>query len=192
MTIRWNGERYGTGDPVAFSATLFADGTIHFNYGPGNTGLSPTIGISSGDGTRYVLSTYNNAGSLTWADTHEFAMPVPLPAGMMLHPTGELTGTPTEAGTFEPRFVVTDSLGRRDMRQLTLVIEETCTFELGDLNCDGILDAFDIDPFVLALTNPDAYNAAYPDCDRMLADCNEDGIIDAFDIDPFVLLLTGP
>ena len=62
---------------------------------------------------------------------------------------------------------------------------------LGDLNCDGLLDAFDIDPFVLALTDPDGYAAAWPDCDRMLADCNEDGIIDAFDIDPFVELLTG-
>ena len=64
-------------------------------------------------------------------------------------------------------------------------------FELGDLNCDGTLDAFDIDPFVLALTDPTGYQAAYPDCDRMNADCNEDGVIDAFDIDPFVELLTG-
>jgi hypothetical protein len=61
----------------------------------------------------------------------------------------------------------------------------------GDLNCDGLLNTFDIDPFVLALTNPDAYITAFPDCDRMLADCNGDGLVNAFDIDPFVLLLTG-
>ena len=61
----------------------------------------------------------------------------------------------------------------------------------GDLNCDTVLNAFDIDPFVLALTNPDGYAAAYPDCDRMLADINADGVVDAFDIDPFVELLTG-
>ena len=64
-------------------------------------------------------------------------------------------------------------------------------FQVGDLNCDGNLDAFDIDPFVLALTDPDGYEQQYPDCDRMLADCNGDGEIDAFDIDPFVELLTG-
>ena len=64
-------------------------------------------------------------------------------------------------------------------------------FDLGDLNCDGAVNAFDIDPFVLALTDPDGYAAAWPDCDRMLADCNSDGVVDAFDIDPFVELLTG-
>ena len=63
--------------------------------------------------------------------------------------------------------------------------------ELGDLNCDGVLDAFDIDPFVLALTDPATYELTFPDCNIMNADCNEDGIVDAFDIDPFVELLTG-
>ncbi len=61
----------------------------------------------------------------------------------------------------------------------------------GDLNCDGMVDAFDIDPFVLALTSPSAYAAAFPSCDYMLADVNGDGTVDAFDIDPFVALLTG-
>jgi hypothetical protein len=61
----------------------------------------------------------------------------------------------------------------------------------GDLNCDGAVNTFDIDPFVLALTNPAAYAAAHPDCDFMLADINGDGLVNAFDIDPFVLLLTG-
>ena len=31
---------------------------------------------------------------------------------------------------------------------------------LGDMNCDGAVNSFDIDPFVLALTNPAAYQAA--------------------------------
>jgi hypothetical protein len=67
----------------------------------------------------------------------------------------------------------------------------SCGFSLGDLNCDGAVNVFDIDPFVLALTYPPAYMAAYPECDMMLADCDADGWITAFDIDPFVLLLTG-
>jgi hypothetical protein len=44
---------------------------------------------------------------------------------------------------------------------------------------------------VLALTNPAAHAAAFPDCDHLLADANGDGAVHAFDIDPFVLLLTG-
>jgi hypothetical protein len=62
---------------------------------------------------------------------------------------------------------------------------------LGDLNCDGALNAFDIDPFVLALTDPSAYAGLYPNCDVNRADINGDGSVNAFDIDPFVLLLTG-
>jgi parallel beta-helix repeat protein/predicted outer membrane repeat protein len=61
----------------------------------------------------------------------------------------------------------------------------------GDLNCDGAVNGYDIDPFVLALTSPEAYVAAHPDCDYMLADCNGDGAVNGYDIDPFVLLLTG-
>jgi hypothetical protein len=60
----------------------------------------------------------------------------------------------------------------------------------GDVNCDGAINAFDIDPFVLALTAPAEFQAAYPQCSRYNADCNGDGNIDAFDIDPFVVLLT--
>ena len=62
---------------------------------------------------------------------------------------------------------------------------------LGDLNCDEAVNSFDIDPFVLALSDPGAYATAWPDCDINNADCNEDGEINTFDIDPFVDLLTG-
>jgi hypothetical protein len=62
----------------------------------------------------------------------------------------------------------------------------------GDLNCDGLVNAFDIDPFILALTDPVAYAAAYPNCNILNADCNGDSAVNAFDIDPFIALLTGP
>jgi hypothetical protein len=61
----------------------------------------------------------------------------------------------------------------------------------GDLNCDGVVNTFDIDPFVLALTNPTAYQTSLPDCDGLNADVNGDGVVNGFDIDPFVQLLTG-
>ncbi len=70
-------------------------------------------------------------------------------------------------------------------------IPDECELLRGDLNCDGLVNAFDIDPFVLALTDPEAYAAAYPACDYRLADCNHDGLVNAFDIDPFVVILTG-
>jgi subtilisin-like proprotein convertase family protein len=60
-----------------------------------------------------------------------------------------------------------------------------------DSNCDGLVNAFDIDPFVIALTAGDRWLATYP-CDYMCAnDINCDGYVNAFDIDPFVGCLTG-
>jgi len=56
----------------------------------------------------------------------------------------------------------------------------------GDVNCDGSVNNFDIDAFVLALSNPDAYAQAYPNCDISSADVNGDGSVNNFDIDPFV------
>jgi hypothetical protein len=61
----------------------------------------------------------------------------------------------------------------------------------GDLNCDGLVNNFDIDPFVLALTQPVAYAQTFPNCDIMNADINGDGFVNNFDIDAFVALLTG-
>ena len=69
-------------------------------------------------------------------------------------------------------------------------------YALGDLNCSGAVDLFDIDPFVLAVTSANetpafgSYEAAYPGCDAMLADVDESGTVDLFDIDPMVELLT--
>ena len=60
---------------------------------------------------------------------------------------------------------------------------------VGDLNCDGAIDFFDIDPFVTALVNPGDYATLFPDCDINAADVNGDGTVDFFDIDPFVGLL---
>lgn len=71
-------------------------------------------------------------------------------------------------------------------------VETSCQQHLvGDMNCDGEVNNFDIDAFVLALTDPAAYAIAYPDCDPMNGDVNGDGRLDNFDIDPFVDLLTG-
>jgi hypothetical protein len=73
--------------------------------------------------------------------------------------------------------------------QLNVVEPQGAT---GDLNCDGLVTAADIDPFVLALTGGQAaYEAQYPDCNYLNADCNDDGVVSAADIDPFVGLLTG-
>jgi hypothetical protein len=61
----------------------------------------------------------------------------------------------------------------------------------GDLNCDGVVNFDDINPFVLALGDPGGYQAAYPDCNIRNGDINGDGSVDFGDIDLFVALLAG-
>jgi YVTN family beta-propeller protein len=59
----------------------------------------------------------------------------------------------------------------------------------GDMDCTCSVDFDDIDPFVLALTSRDAYEAAYPDCEYAHGDIDQNGSVDFDDIDPFVELL---
>ncbi|MFH1748733.1 MAG: M14 family zinc carboxypeptidase [Planctomycetota bacterium] len=67
-----------------------------------------------------------------------------------------------------------------------------CPNQLGDLNCDGAVNAYDIDPFICALSPECDYESGWPDCDRQLADCNEDGDVNAYDIDRFIELVGTP
>jgi hypothetical protein len=61
-----------------------------------------------------------------------------------------------------------------------------CPGAHGDANCDGTVDFFDIDPFLMALFNPPLYAATYCSGDVCAADANDDGTVDFFDIDPFL------
>ena len=49
-----------------------------------------------------------------------------------------------------------------------------------DMNCDGDINAFDIEPFLDLLFGPGK------PCDTCTGDVNGDGVIDAFDIEPFL------
>ncbi len=66
------------------------------------------------------------------------------------------------------------------------VTAEALFYNPCDLNCDGLRNFGDINPFVLALTDADAYAAAFPCCNRRNADINGDGQVDFGDINPFV------
>lgn len=62
--------------------------------------------------------------------------------------------------------------------------------QTGDMNCDGVVNNFDIDAFVLALTDPDAYAELHPACTVDNGDIDGNGQVNNFDIDGFVELLT--
>jgi hypothetical protein len=96
----------------------------------------------------------------------------------------------------DPAFLCSHTLRREGQDWLDIALETASAFRvdawpIADLNCDGAVNVFDIDPFVLALTSPAEYEVAFAGCFIELADCNGDGLVNAFDIDPFVEILTG-
>jgi hypothetical protein len=59
----------------------------------------------------------------------------------------------------------------------------------GDLNCDGVVDFGDINPFVLILSSPAAWQQAYPGCPPLNGDINGNLSVGFEDINPFVALM---
>ncbi len=143
-------------------------------------------------------------------------LPLTLPAiednrvGVCFDECGRLIGTPdgcTVLLTATGRYAL-DNLGglhRGDAARVRGCLERDCVSAcgalagcvrdntvfgpLGDMNCDGTTDNGDIDGFVLALIDPAAYAAQFPNCDIRRADTNCDGAVDNGDIDSFVRLL---
>ncbi|MEW6198715.1 MAG: immunoglobulin domain-containing protein [Planctomycetota bacterium] len=81
---------------------------------------------------------------------------------------------------------LTDDCGNYVSDQARLIVPRP-----GDMNCDGAEDFGNINPFVLALSNPAGYTQQFPNCRLLQGDCNGDGLVDFGDINPFVRILTG-
>ncbi len=65
--------------------------------------------------------------------------------------------------------------------------------ERGDMNADGVIDANDIEAFILALFDPAGYELRYPDIPRVaIGDMNLDGVLNTADIGGFIAALFGP
>ncbi|MCH7870634.1 MAG: hypothetical protein IID33_02940 [Planctomycetes bacterium] len=94
---------------------------------------------------------------------------------------------------FTPELGDTDIDGQKRVwnGRVDIGSDEFGSFAFGDLNCDGAIDALDIEPFLVALFEPGQYPGRFPNCDIELGDINADGAVDALDIEPFLDLLFG-
>jgi hypothetical protein len=72
VKFTWKATNEADATPVNVSVVLFQDGQIRFDYGAGNSNLTPTIGISMGDAQHYLLAPNNNAATLTNAHSVQF------------------------------------------------------------------------------------------------------------------------
>lgn len=123
---------------------------------------------------------------------HEAALANNPPSGTFYNPDGSGIGLPSlgvhEHWNDSQHKQYSRNLGTGDGIELIHV----SAHRIGDLNCDDHVDFGDINPFVMALTNPARYQATYPDCNRLNGDCNGDARADFGDINPFVRLLANP
>ena len=111
------------------------------------------------------------------------------------------TGTGSTIGGAHNGTLDVANIGAADQGTYDAVLSNACgsdtspgaalavTFPRGDMNCDCRLDFGDLNPFVLALSDPAGYHQQFPDCDIANGDINGDGLVDFGDINPFVALL---
>ncbi|RIK67496.1 MAG: hypothetical protein DCC65_06615 [Planctomycetota bacterium] len=59
----------------------------------------------------------------------------------------------------------------------------------GDMNCDGVVNALDIEGFILALTDRAVYESRFPDCSYLNGDLDGDGLVTHLDMQGLLDLL---
>lgn len=67
-----------------------------------------------------------------------------------------------------------------------------CAGTRADADCSGVVDFFDIDPFLMAIFQPAACAAVFCGGSTRAADVDASGAVDFFAIDPFTANLFGP
>ncbi len=188
---KWNG------------ASWSALGTGLDKFGGNLSGLSPsarTLGVfdDGGGSALYVAGRFETAGGLVvrniakWNGTAWSS----LGRGLFTQYDTYHAVTPTALAAFQlggaPALYVAGNFDVAGTKGAGGLAVWACpvTTTPGDLDCNGYVDFDDINPFVLAISDPAAYAAAYPDCNFMNGDCNSDGLVDFDDINPFVVLLS--
>ncbi len=146
-------------------------------------------------GLYYIsMSDFNNANNLGSPPDDDFR------TGTLLDfPDANANGDTNAAG-LNVTFSIIDGAGAVQVPALfaegdfenmwfSFQVGNPCPGERGDTNCDGNIDFFDIDPFLLALFDLPAYQATFCGGSTCAADIDCTGQVDFFDIDPFLACL---
>jgi parallel beta-helix repeat protein len=107
VTVRWQATNDADGSQVNFDVVLFQDGHVRFDYGPGNTDLSPTVSLSNPvPGLDSVTAPYNGQKTLTNANSILFGQQTGFTdlGAYEFRGSSPATTPPTVAGT-SPRAV---------------------------------------------------------------------------------------
>jgi hypothetical protein len=159
------------------SATLDLDVDPSGNPAPTEFAIWCSSTLDPTWNAQYVNATGNPSGSAVWRTDGAWGVITIRnldPATQYCFQVKARNGNLIESGFSSPSCAQTQSGG-----------------VLGDMNCDGAVSFNDINPFVLALTDPATWQSTYP-CSILNGDINQDGLVNFGDINPFVALLSGP
>jgi endonuclease I len=191
-------------DHANASFTLPADtNTLAIDFGVLAVGSGPhtqpvtiyNLAAVPGYTASLILTEVTPAGSLSVLHTDIAPLPSPLAAeaGAVFTATVNSNVAP---GSYQSTYTLSVSdeelpgatAGTPLLLMLTAELVPTAGLA-GDMDCSGIANVADIDPFVLALTDQTAYEATFSGCRWLNADCDGDGQVDGADIQAFVSIL---
>jgi hypothetical protein len=207
--LRWDGTSYGPMAPGAggvpnVGSLVVIGGDLWFNGVFTSAGSLPASGLTRwrdqatwvviepesvtanpGDDVVFTAFSSHAIGNYFWFHNGEAVS-----GGAVFDPTLGLPDVEAgDAGDYQCHFQTLcgqDSIFAYS-NIATLTVNGTVL--LGDMNCDGVVNVLDVDPFALALVDPAAYAAQYPACDPMRAEINGDGTVDGRDVGPMVELI---
>lgn len=149
---------------------------------------SYTFATRSDDGVRVFID--NVAIINNWTDhgpTFNFSAPIVLNAGQEYDLRAEHY---ENAGQAVMELYWSGPFAQQPVPTSALRAPTSCVL-VGDADCNMAVTVSDIGAFVLALTDPAAYAAAFPGCDATHSDMNGDSQVTVGDIGEFVNRLTG-
>lgn len=167
---------------VATSTTVLDFGDVPL----GSTATAPLDVSNAGD-----VALWGAAGVADLHYTLETEGPFSAPSGAFTAPPGptgnthQITFDTSTLGPQNGLLIVNSDAADEPAREILLVGTVVPALCAGDVNCDGIVDFADIDPFVSALGYPGGQNWPGP-CPWLAADANSDGNVTFADIDSFV------
>ncbi|MBI9018525.1 MAG: right-handed parallel beta-helix repeat-containing protein [Phycisphaerae bacterium] len=153
VTIRWKATNKADDSDVNFAIKLFSTGEIQFDYGAGNTNLTPTVGISAGDSAHYEITSHNTQPILTDADTLQFVFE----SGIADIGAYEFVGsssdtTPPTVVSVDPTEIETSAIANLRDGIVQVVFSEAinpidataiANYDLRCSGADGVFDTFD-------------------------------------------------
>jgi parallel beta-helix repeat protein len=168
VMFRWNATNKSDGTTVNFAATLFSNGQIRFDYGPmTSTHLTPTIGLSAGNGQLAKFSMDDGRAALGGADSVLWSLqPGYVDIGAYEYEGSSTDTTRPTITAVVPTQVASGGMTNNSLNQITLTFSKLvntidvlapANYQLLYAGPDGVFGTSDD---VIYALDPQSYDAA--------------------------------